>query len=166
MLPARTPELVELLTPALNAARNAAQTMESARDTGDRADREFAFEVRSTYESLRDDVLKKLDMSSIRSLFLSADAAIESGDISAIDLLRDTWGIATHPFVERLREVDSSICSLETELDELRNMRAELTARALNSGITQYRLSQSLNRSESSIHTWRKSYYRNLRRQG
>ena len=59
MLPARTPELVELLTPALNAARNAAQTMESARDTGDRADREFAFEVRGKYESLRDDVLKK-----------------------------------------------------------------------------------------------------------
>lgn len=158
MRPAKTPELMELITPALNEARNAAQTMESARDTGYRADREFAFEVRGKYESLRDDVLKKLDMSSIRSLFLSADAAIESGDISAIDLLRDSWGIAEHPAVERLREVDSTIRNLEAELDELRSTRAELAARALNAGITQYHLAQSIGRSESSIHGWRKSY--------
>lgn len=160
MLPTKTPELMKLLTPALNAARDAAETMESALDLGDSDSREVAFAARDKYESLRDDVLKKLDMASMRSMFLSADAAIESGDIDAVNLLRDKWGIAPHPAAERLREVDSSIRDLEAELDELRAKRAELTARALNAGFTQYHLAQSIGRNESSIHSWRNAYFR------
>lgn len=160
MRPTKTPELMKLLTPALNAARDAAETMESALDLGDADSREVAFAARDKYESLRDDVLKKLDMSSMRSMFLSADAAIESGDIDAVNLLRDKWGIEPHPTVERLREVDSSIRDLEAELEELRAKRAELTAYALNAGFTQYHLAQSIGRTESSIHSWRNAYFR------
>lgn len=160
MRPAITPELMSMLTPALNAARDAAETMESALDLGDADSREVAFAARDKYESLRDNVLKKLDMSSMRSMFLSADAAIESGDIDAINLLRDKWGIEPHPTVEILREVDSSVRDLEAELEELRAKRAKLTARALNAGFTQYHLAQSIGRNESSIHAWRNAYFR------
>lgn len=160
MRPTKTPELMKLLTPALNAARDAAETMESALDLGDADSREVAFAARDKYESLRDNVLKKLDMASMRSMFLSADAAVESGDIDAVNLLRDKWGIEPHPTVESLREVDRTVRDLEAELEEMRAKRAELTASALNAGFTQYHLAQSIGRNESSIHSWRNAYFR------
>lgn len=154
----KTPELAKMLAPALNAAHDAAQTMESALDTGRPDDREFAFEVRSTYEELRDDVLKKLKMPTIKNLFLSADAAIDSGDIHAVDLLRNTWKVAEDPLVTHLREADDEVKSLEAELTRARERRGEIASWALSAGITQYELAKSIGRNESSISSWKQSY--------
>lgn len=160
MYPTKTPELTEILTPALNAARDAAQTMESARDTGKIDDLDFAYTVRGTYESKRDEALKKLKMTTIKDIFTSADAAIESGDISTIDLLRHTWNVEEHPTVTHLRDADNEVKSLEEELARARARRAELTSKALNAGITQYQLAKSTGRNESSISSWRQSHLR------
>ena len=160
MYPAKTPELTAILAPALNAARDAAETMESALDTRRFDDHEVACTARDTYESLRDDVLKKLTMTTIKDVFTSADAAIASGDINAVCLLCNTWGVDEHPTVTRLREADDEVRDLEDKLTQARERRAELTNSALRAGVTQYQLAKATDRNESDISLWRRSHLR------
>ena len=151
MQPAKTPELTAMLAPALNAARDAAETMESALDTGRPGDREIAFAARDRYESLRDDVLKKLKMTTIQDVFVSADAAVTTGNVNTVNLLRNTWGVAEHPAVTRMREADDEVKALEDELAKARARRAELTSKAISVGVSQYQLAKATGRNESSI---------------
>ena len=157
MQPQKTPELIKILAPALNAALDAAQTMESARDTGRLDDLNFAHTVRSEYEALRDEALKKLNMTVIKDLFYSADAAINAGDMNAIAILRSTWGIQEHYAITRLRHADEKVKDLETQLTQARAQRTELTSSALRAGFSRYQLAQSLNRDTSTISSWRQS---------
>lgn len=157
MYPLKTPELTQLLTPVLGAAHDAAKTMETALNTAHLNDRNYAFTVRNAYESLRDETLKKLKMTAIDDLFRSADAAIDAGDINAIDVLRHTWKVAEHPAALRLRAADSEVKSLENKLVQARIRRNEATSQALNTGLSQYQLAQFTERNISTISAWRQN---------
>ena len=160
MHPIKTPELIQLLTPALNAARDATEAMKTARDTAHLADRNHAFMVRSAYESLRDETLKKLKITDINDLFRSVDAAIDFGDINAIDILRHTWKVAEHPAAIKLRHADDKVRALEAQLTQARIRRGELTSYALNAGLSQYQLAQATDRNTSTISAWKQTYLR------
>lgn len=157
MHPKKTPELIKILTPALNAALEAAQTMESARDTGKLDDLNFAYTIRGEYEALRDEALKKLNMTTIQDLFRSADAAIDAGDMNAVNILRHTWGVCEHPAVRDLRLTDEKVKDLETQLAGARAQRAQLTSSAMKAGLSKRQLAQSLDRDFSTITSWRQS---------
>lgn len=158
MHPAKTPELTAQLAPALNAARDAAEVAKAALDTGHTADKNYAEAIREQYESLRDKAMSDLGMSTVNTLFAKADAAIDSGDINAIDLLRNSWEVAQHPLATQLCEVDTQIRELEDELASLRSSRNELVSRAMVAGLTQYQLAKAVGRSETTVHGWRAAH--------
>lgn len=158
MHPKKTPELTAQLTPALNAARDAAEVAKAALDTGKTDDRNYAEAIREQYKSLRDKAVSELGMSTVNTLFAKADAAIDSGDINAIDLLRNSWEVAQHPLATQLCEVDTQIRELEDELASLRSSRNELVSRAMVAGLTQYQLAKAVGRSETTVHGWRAAH--------
>jgi len=158
MHPKKTPELTAQLAPALNAARDAAEVAKAALDTGKTADKNYAEAIREQYEALRDKAMSDLGMSTVNTLFAKADAAIDSGDINAIDLLRNSWNVAQHPLATQLCEVDTQIRALEDELTSLRSSRNELVSRAMVAGLTQYQLAKAVGRSETTVHGWRAAH--------
>ena len=112
-------------------------------------------QLRNEYESLRDEALQHLHMTSIEKLFLAVDAAVGSGNVDTILLLRDQWRVELHPLVNKARDMDTDIRELEAELEKLRTERNCLVSRAISAGLPIHRIGTSLGRKESTIKSWR-----------
>ena len=157
MIPMKTPELMAVLTPALNAALEAAKAMQAARESGSETDTENVLYCRRAYGKLRDKALNQLDMATVRDAFKQADSAVDLGDVDAALLVLDQWEVAEHPTVTALREADEHIRLLEAELEQLRVERGKLTSAAMEAGITRYRMSKATGRSQVTVAAWRQA---------
>lgn len=155
MEPRKTSALANILRPALDAALHASKEVKKARGDKTATTTAYISGLRSDYEALRDEALQHLEMTSIEKLFLATDAAVGSGSVDTILLLRDQWRVELHPFVSKARGVDTDIRELEAQLEKLRNERNCLVSRAVSAGIPIHRIGTSLGRKESTIKSWR-----------
>ena len=155
MEPRKTSALADILRPALDAALEASQAMKVARMNKTATTMTHISQLRNEYESLRDEALQHLHMTSIEKLFLAVDAAVGSGNVDTILLLRDQWRVELHPLVNKARDMDTDIRELEAELEKLRTERNCLVSRAISAGLPIHRIGTSLGRKESTIKSWR-----------
>ena len=155
MEPLKTSALANTLRPSLDAALKASQAVNKARWNKTATTPQEISTLRSEYEELRDEALHHLQMVSIEKLFLSVDAAVNSGNVDTILLLRDQWRVELHPLVSEARDMDTDIQELESELEKLRNERNCLVSRAVSAGLPIHRIGTSLGRKESTIKSWR-----------
>lgn len=155
MEPRKTSALADSLRPALDAALEASQAMKVARMNKTATTTTHISQLRNEYEVLRDEALQHLHMTSIEKLFLAVDAAVGSGNVDTILLLRDQWRVELHPLVNKARDMDTDIRELESELEKLRTERNCLVSRAISAGLPIHRIGTSLGRKESTIKSWR-----------
>lgn len=155
MEPRKTSALASILRPALDAALNASGEVKKARMNKTATTTTHISQLRNEYEALRDEALQHLHMTSIEKLFLAVDAAVGSGNVDTILLLRDQWRVELHPLVNKARDMDTDIRELESELEKLRNERNCLVSRAISAGLPIHRIGTSLGRKESTIKSWR-----------
>ena len=155
MEPRKTSALADSLRPALDAALEASQAMKVARMNKTATTTTHISQLRNEYEVLRDEALQHLHMTSIEKLFLAVDAAVGSGNVDTILLLRDQWRVELHPLVNKARVMDTDIRELESELEKLRTERNCLVSRAISAGLPIHRIGTSLGRKESTIKSWR-----------
>lgn len=155
MEPLKTPVLANTLRPSLDAALKASGAVKEARWNKTATTTQEISALRSEYEELRDEALHHLEMVSIEKLFLSVDAAVNSGNVDTIVLLRDQWRVELHPFVTKARDLDADICALEEQLEKMRDERNCYVSKAMSAGLPCTRIASNLGHHEGTIKRWR-----------
>ena len=155
MEPLKTPALANTLRPSLDAALKASRAVKEARWNKTATTTQEISALRSEYEELRDEALHHLQMVSIEKLFLSVDAAVNSGNVDTIVLLRDQWRVELHPFVVKAQELDTDICALEEQLEKMRDERDCYVSKAMSAGLPCARIANNLGHHEGTIKRWR-----------
>lgn len=155
MEPLKTSALANTLRPSLDAALKASQAMKEARWNKTATTTQEISALLSEYEELRDEALHHLQMVSIEKLFLAVDAAVDSGNVDIIVLLRDQWRVELHPFVIKAQELDTDICALEEQLEKMRDERNCYVSKAMSAGLPCHRIASKLGRKDSTVKNWR-----------
>lgn len=164
----RSPDFVHALTLVLNAAVSVARAksdlLSANPDGTDTANTVAAQQLHVLYTQsnmLRHnlDILAFPDIMS--ELYKELDKAISRGDVAAVERIRKRELAAHSPEVSRVCEVDnkirnieSQIAHLRSQLSELEDSRAHSAITALWSGITPEQIANATDRNVTDVNNW------------